>query len=81
MMKIRALGAALGATAMTATMVVALATPATADKYKDCGTQPAGHDHMYQTETQISACNSSSDTGSQTGPVTNHGGGTPPGQQ
>lgn len=67
--------------------------PAHADKIKDCGTTTTttstGRDHQTvtttTTETQIAQCDSASDTGevitTDTGPVTNNGGGTPPGQQ
>ena len=54
-----------------------------ADKIKDCGTVDAGpgNSGFTQTETQIAACGSNSDTGEELGPVTTRGGGTPPGQQ
>jgi hypothetical protein len=59
------------------------ATGASAARIKNCGEQPAGpgNSGMTQTETQIAACGSNSDTGEELGPVTNRGGGTPPGQQ
>ena len=82
MTKIRALGAALGALVLAVTMLGVAATPASAEKIKDCGSTPAGpgNSGMTQTETQIAACNSNSDTGEEV-EVTNRGGGTPPGQQ
>lgn len=67
----------------------AFVAPANAAKTKTCASYETivgpGNSGMTQTttETQTSACNSNSDTGfqSNTGPVTNRGGGTPPGQQ
>jgi hypothetical protein len=63
-----------------------LAPAAYAAKIKNCGPvadepPPSGNAGFTQTETQIAACNSSSDTGEELGPVTNRGGGTPGGQQ
>ena len=82
-MKIRRVFAALGALALAVAMVGMAAAPASADKYKDCGTVVVGpgNSGMTQTETQIAQCDSNSDTGEEVGPVTNKGGGTPPGQQ
>jgi hypothetical protein len=83
-MRIRRLSATVGAVAFSVAMVLGgAAGPASAAKYKDCGTTVVGpgNSGMTQTETQIAQCHSSSDTGEQFGPVTNRGGGTPPGQQ
>lgn len=82
-MTIRRLFAALGALALAAVMASGVAGPAAADKYKDCGTTVVGpgNSGMTQTETQIATCHSASDQGEELGPVTNRGGGTPPGQQ
>jgi len=81
-MKIRKVFAALGTVTLTVALV-GMAGPASAAKYKDCGTTVVGpgNSGMTQTETQIAQCSSNSDTGEQLGPVTNRGGGTPPGQQ
>jgi len=76
------LGLAAGAVGITA-------PAAFADKVKNCGTTTTvvgpGNSGMTQTvtETQTAQCHSSSDSGEviDTGPVTNNGGGTPPGQQ
>jgi hypothetical protein len=77
-----------------ATGALLLAGPALAAKTKNCGTttttdtvKPNGGftQTTTTTTTQTSSCNSNSDTGQQTttdtGPVTNRGGGTPGGQQ
>ncbi len=85
----RTIAATLGALALAGSVVLAAGGPANADKFKDCGTTVAvvgpGNSGMTQTttETQIAQCDSASDTGEtfETGPVTNRGGGTPPGQQ
>ena len=82
-MRLRRLGATLGAVVFAVAIVGGAAGPAAADKYKDCGTTVVGpgNSGMTQTETQIAQCDSASDTGEEFGPVTNRGGGTPPGQQ
>jgi hypothetical protein len=81
----RTFAALLGALALAGSVVLGAGGPANADKFKDCGTTVVspGNSGMTQTETQIAQCHSSSDTGEviDTGPVTNRGGGTPPGQQ
>jgi len=81
----------LVALALATTLGTGVLAPAIAgaDRIKDCGTTTAivgpGNSGFTQTETetQIAACGSNSDTGEviDTGPVTNRGGGTPPGQQ
>ena len=80
---VHTIGAFLSAVAVSVLVVGGLAGPASADKYKDCGTTVVGpgNSGMTQTETQIAACDSASDQGEELGPVTNRGGGTPPGQQ
>lgn len=82
-MRLRKLSASLGALAFAAAMVAGAAGPASAEKFKDCGTTVVGpgNSGMTQTEEQIAQCDSSSDTGERFGPTTNRGGGTPPGQQ
>jgi hypothetical protein len=82
-MRVRKVSAALGAMALAVVMVGSAAAPATAAKYKDCGTTVVGpgNSGMTQTETQIAQCDSASDQGEDFGPVTNRGGGTPAGQQ
>jgi hypothetical protein len=82
-MKVRRLSATLGALAFATAMVGGAAGPASAAKYKECGTTVVGpgNSGMTQTERQIAQCHSASDTGEEFGPVTNRGGGTPPGQQ
>jgi len=79
----RTIAALLGALALAGSVVLATGGPANADKFKDCGTIVVGpgNSGMTQTETQIAQCHSASDTGEELGPVTNRGGGTPPGQQ
>ena len=77
---------AIAIIAMTTVGSAGFAPPAYADKIKDCGPvadapPPNSNAGFTQTETQIAACNSSSDTGEELGPVTNTGGGTPGGQQ
>jgi hypothetical protein len=82
-MRLRRLCGALSAVAFAAAMVGGAAGPASAAKIKDCGTTDVGpgNSGMTVTETQIAQCHSSSDTGEEVGPVTNRGGGTPPGRQ
>jgi hypothetical protein len=85
----RTIAALLGALALAGSVVLGAGGPANADRIKDCGTTTTvvgpGNSGMTQTvtETQISQCHSSSDTGEviDEGPVTNRGGGTPGGQQ
>jgi len=82
-MRIRSVVGVIGALLLALAMLGATAGPASADKYKDCGTTIVGpgNSGMTQTETQIAQCTSASDTGEEVGPVTNRGGGTPAGQQ
>lgn len=82
-MWVRRVCTVFGALAFAVVMMGFAAGPASADKYKDCGTTVVGpgNSGMTQTETQIAQCSSNSDTGEQLGPVTNRGGGTPRGQQ
>jgi hypothetical protein len=79
----------MAAALATGGLLLGSAGVAAADPVKNCGTTTTevgpGKSGMTetQTETQTSACNSASDQGEviTTGPVTNRGGGTPPGQQ
>jgi hypothetical protein len=76
--------------AMTTVGSLGYAPAALADKIKVCEDEivpvtgpPFGGFTQTETETQIAACGSNSDTGEviEVGPVTNRGGGTPGGQQ
>lgn len=68
--------AAMAGNVKTCSITTTSVSPGNGNSHSDNFTQTT-------TQTQTSACNSNSDTGSQTttGPVTNPGGGTPPGQQ